>query len=146
MFAGLLAITLWMGFAELARHKQSSREQPLAGALRAGAQEFDEYRARIVIGQPQAMAASYTASCPALELTAVVHNNTGRVIKGLEVRATVVDQQGGAVNEWIAVIIPTQQTAIEPNEEINARLLLEGYRPEATHESVRVEVTGVIFD
>ena len=146
LFIGLLAITLWKWFAELARHERSSREQPLAGALRAGSLEFDEYRERIVIGQPQATVASTTATGPAMVLTAAVRNDTGRVIKGLEVRGTVVDRQGGVVSEPVTVIIPTQQTAIEPNEAIRARLLLEGLRPETTHASVRVEVTGVIFE
>ncbi len=146
LFIGLLAITLWKGFAELARHEQSSREQPLAGAMRVGALEFDEYRERIVIEQPQAIVASPAAGDPALELTAMVRNDTGRVIKGLEVRGTVVDRQGVAVSERVAVIIPTQQTAIEPNEAIKARLLLECLRPEPTHAGVRLEVTGVIFD
>jgi hypothetical protein len=146
LFAGLLAITLWKGFAELAVHDQSRLEQPLAGALRAGAPEFDEYREHIVIGQPQVAVVSHTASGLALELTAPVRNNTGRVIKGLEVRGAVVDPEGKTVSERIAIVIPTQQTAIEPNEDINARFLVEGVRPEATCAGVRAEVTGVIFN
>jgi hypothetical protein len=146
LFAGLLAITLWKGLAELTRHEQSRQEQPLAGALRTGAAGFDEYRDRIVIEQPQVIAASPAIGDPALEFTASVRNDTGRVIKGLEVRGMVVDEQGEPVSERIAVIIPTQQTAIEPDEVINARLLLEGLRPEAAHASIRLEVTGVIFD
>jgi len=46
--------------------------------------------------------------------------------------------EGRPVSDRIAVIIPTQQTTIEPNEEINARLLLEIARPEAIHAGVRV--------
>ena len=75
-----------------------------------------------------------------------MRNSTGRVIKGLEVRGTVIDSQGGPLSEQVAVIIPTQQTAIEPDEAINARLLLADIRPETTLANVRVEVTGVIFD
>jgi hypothetical protein len=146
LFVGLLAITLWKGFAELARHEQSSQQQPLAGALRAGALEFDEYRDRIVIGQPQATVASHANSGIALELIATVRNDTARVIKGLEVRGSVVDHEGRSMSERVAVIIPTQQTAIEPNEEINARLLLEGVSPEATRAGVRMEVTGVVLE
>ena len=150
LLAGLLAIVIWKGLAELARLDQSCRlpgvEQRLEGALRAGALEFDEYYERIVIEQPQAIAASPAVGDLALELIAMVRNDTGRVIKGLEVRGTLIDPQGEPVSERVAVIIPTQQTAIEPNEAIKARLLLEGVRPEPTHAGVRVEVTGVIFD
>jgi hypothetical protein len=150
LFAGLLAITLWKGFAELARLDRSRPspgvEQRLEGALRVGAQEFDEYRERIVIEHPLAIVAPRGDSDLALELTATVRNDTGRIIKGLEVRGTVVDSQGIPLSELVAVVIPTQQTAIEPNEAIQARLLLEGVGPEAAQVGVRMEVTGVIFD
>ena len=72
--------------------------------------------------------------------------NLNRTAKGLEVRGRVVDPQWWPVSERVAVIIPTQQTALEPNEAIKARLLLEGVRPDVTRAGVRVEVTGVIFD
>lgn len=150
LFAGLLAITLWKGFAELARLDQSrpapGLEQRLEGALRAGALEFDEYRERIVIEQPQAIVARRDASDLALELTATVRNGTGRIIKGLEVRGTAVDSQGSPLSELIAIVIPTQQTAIEPDEAIKVRLLLRGVRPEAAQADLRMGVTGVIFD
>lgn len=150
LLAVLLALALREGFAELIKSEPSrpasSEGQRLEGALRIGALEFEQYRERIVIGQPQAIAALPPTSDPALELTASVRNHTGRVIKGLEVRGTVVGKQGRSVNEQIAVIIPTQQTAIEPNEEINARLMFDGFGPEANRAGVHLEVTGVIFD
>jgi hypothetical protein len=150
LFLGLMVVALWAGLAELAKLRQPSllpdREQPLAGALRAGTPEFEQYRKRIVLGQPQALVASHSANNLALELTTSVRNETGRIIKGLELRGTVVDPQGSPVGRRVAIIIPTQQTAIEPDEAIKARLLLEDVRPEAKRAGARVEVTGVIFD
>jgi hypothetical protein len=150
LLAGLLAIVIWKGLAELARldyvRPSSGGEESLEGALRAGAREFDKYRDRVVIVQPRVTVGPYTSNGPALELIATVRNDTGRVIKGLEVRGTVIDHQGRPVSERVAVVIPTQQIAIEPYEEINARLLLESARPEATHTGARVAVTGLIFD
>jgi hypothetical protein len=150
LLAILLSIILRDGFAELTKPEPprpaSGEGQRLEAALRAGALEFEQYRERIVIEQPRVIAASPATSDLALELTASVRNETGRIIRGLEVRGTVIDQQRGVVSERISVIIPTQQTAIEPNEVINARLLLEGLRLAATHAGARVEVTGVIFD
>jgi len=150
LLAILLALALREGFVKLTKPGQSHLApgaiQRLEGALRTGHGEFEQYRDRIVIEQPQALAAARTTDDLALELSASVRNHTGRVIKGLEVRGTVVGEQGELVSEQIAVIIPTQQTAIEPNEAVNARFLLEGVRPEAARASVRLEVTGVIFD
>ena len=150
LLAILLAIILSKGLAEPAKLDQTriapAEEQPRAGALRAGHWEFEQYRDRIVIEQPQAIATSHPTEDLALELTAHLRNKTGRVIKGLEVRGAVVDQQGGAVSERVAVIIPAQQTAIEPEEAIRARVLLNGLSREVSLDAVRVEVTGVIFD
>ena len=150
LIALLLAISLRNGFVESARldrlRPSPGVGQRLEGALRAGTPEFDEYRERIVIEQPQAVVARRAASDLALELTAAVRNDTGRTIKGLEVCGTLVDSRGNPLSELVAVIIPTQQTAIEPSEAIKARLLLEGVGPEAAQAGVRMEVTGVIFD
>jgi len=150
LLAVLLAIILSQGLAEPAKLDRTrlaqAEELRLAGALRAGHWEFEQYRDRIVIEQPQARAASHPTEDLALELTAQVRNKTGRIIKGLEVRGAVFDRHGGAVSERVAVVIPAQQTAIEPDEAIRARVLLEGLCREVSPDSVRVEVTGVVFD
>ena len=150
LLAVLLALALREGFVKLAKPGQPrlapGEIQRLEGALRMGHWEFEQYRDRIVIEQPQALAAAHTTDDLALELMASVRNDTGRVIKGLEVRGAVVDPHGGTMSERVAVVIPAQQTAIEPNEAIKARVMLAGINPEAPHGGVRVEVTGVIFD
>ena len=50
------------------------------------------------------------------------------------------------MSERVAVVIPAQQTAIEPSEAIKARLLLADFSPEAPHGGVRVEATGMTFN
>jgi len=150
LMALLLAITLKNRYVESARPDRSRPspgvEHRLEGALRVGAVEFDKYRERIVIEQPQAMVVSRADSDLALELTATVRNDTGRIIKWLEVCGTVVDSQGNPLSQLVEVVIPTQQRAIEPNEVIKARLLLEGVGPEPAQAGGRMLVTGVIFD
>lgn len=44
------------------------------------------------------------------------------------------------------VIIPARQTALEPDEAITVRILLEGLFPEAERAGVLMEVTGVQVD
>jgi hypothetical protein len=44
------------------------------------------------------------------------------------------------------VVVPTRQSALEPEETINVSILLEGVRPEARSPVPLVEVTGVRFD
>lgn len=150
MLAILLALALREGFVKLNKpgssHFAPGEIHRLEGALRTGHGEFEQYRDRIVIERPQALAAAHTTDDLALEVSTSVRNNTGRVIKGLEVCGTVVDPQGSPLSEMVTVIIPTQQTALEPDEAIKARLLLEGVVTEAALADVRIKVTGVVFD
>jgi hypothetical protein len=150
LLAILLALALRERFVKLAKPGQArlapGEIQRLEGALRTGHWEFEQYRDRIVIEQPQALAAAHTTGDLAWELMASVRNDTGRVIKGLEVRGALVDPHRGTMSERVAVVIPAQQSAIEPNEAIKARVMLAGINPEALHGGVGLEVTGVIFD
>lgn len=150
LLAVLLALALRERFVKLAKPGQlrlaPGEIQRLEGALRTGHWEFEQYRDRIVIEQPQVLAAAHATDDRALELMASVRNDTGRVIKGLEVRGAMVDPHAGTMSDWVAVVIPAQQTAIEPNEAIKARVMLAGFNQEALHGGVRLEVTGVIFD
>lgn len=52
----------------------------------------------------------------------------GGAINGLEMRGVMFDAQGFPAPERTAVIIPTQQAALEPNEAIKARILHENVR------------------
>ena len=45
-----------------------------------------------------------------------------------------------------AVIIPTRQTVLEPNEVIKARILLEDIRMDVKRANIRMEVTRALFD
>lgn len=74
-----------------------------------------------------------------MELTAIARNDTGRTV-------IVFDAQVFPVRERMAVIIPTQQVALEPNEAIKARILLEDIKLEVERAKIRVEVTGSLFD
>jgi hypothetical protein len=121
-------------------------EPRLEGALRAGAAEFEELRGRIVVEQPVAVDALHSMNGPATELTTTVRNNTGRTLRGLEMRGAVFDAQSSLLRERTVVIIPAQQTALEPEEAISVRILLEGLSPEAERAGVLMEVTGVHFD
>jgi hypothetical protein len=57
----------------------------------------------------------------------------------------LVDPQGSIYNERTAVIIPTQQTALEPNEVIKVHIPLESVKPEVERSNIQVEVVGGAF-
>ena len=82
----------------------------------------------------------------AVEMTALVTNNTGRIISGLEMRGAILDSQNSTVRERTTVVIPARQTVLEPGEGINVRILLEGINKDSDRAHIALEVTGLGFD
>ena len=150
LLAALITATLLfagMILYEMSRPATYLRIEPrLEGALRPGVVEFEELSGRIVVEQPVAMEKLHPMNDKVIELTTIVRNNTGRTIRGLEMRGAVFDTQSSLLRERTAVIIPVRQTALEPEEAIGVRILLEGLDPQADHAGVLMEVTGVHVD
>jgi hypothetical protein len=124
----------------------SSNEPRLERATRSGAPEFEQLREQIVVEQLVAMEALHPFNEMAVEMTATVRNNTGRAISGLEMRGAVLDAQSSPLRERTVTVIPARQTALEPDEAINVRILLKGISHDADRAGVLMEVTGVHFD
>ncbi len=120
-----------------------SIEPQLESALRPGAAEFEELRGGIVVEQPVVMEKLHPMNERVIELTSTVRNNTGHTIRGLEMRGAVLDAQSAVLRERTVVVIPTRQTALEHEEAIRVRILLESPNPEGEQVGVLMEVTGV---
>src|ERR1044072_8775862 len=114
--------------------------------LQPGHSDFDPFRQQIGIEQLIGNEKLHPFNNLAVELTAVVRNNTGRTISGLEVRGAVVDTENSIVRERTVAVIPLQQTALEINEAINVRILLEGVDRDADRARAVLEVTGITFE
>lgn len=150
ILAALVAITLALIVAGLFYRRLTApplvvEDQRLEGALRAGTPEFEEARSRIMLTEPQATEAPRAIGDIVMEVTSQLYNNTGRTITGLEVRGAVVDPNGNPVRERTVVVIPNQQAALEPEERISVRIVLENISPEAERAGVEMEITGVKF-
>jgi len=132
---------------EMSRPATYLRIEPqLEGALRPGAAEFEELRRRITVEQPVAVEKLHPMNDTVIELTTTVRNDTGRTIRGLEMRGAVLDSQRSLLRERRVVIIPARQAALEHEEAISVRILLEGLDPQADRAGVLMEVTGVHVD
>ena len=146
----IIAIALvvaWLFLPALTRPPATSGGGSLLeGALRADAPEFEKHSERIVIARPAAIVSERAPGDVVVELKTNIRNETGRRISGLEMHGAVVDAQGTSVGERTAVIIPEQQTALEPGEEMSVRMLIEGISPDAERADVRMEVTGLRLD
>ena len=111
-----------------------------------GISEFEQYREQIVIEQLVGTEKMHPFNSLAVEITATVRNRTGRTISGLEMRGAIVDAQKSSVRERTVVVIPARQTALEPDEAINVRILLENISKDSERAHMVLEVTGVRFD
>lgn len=118
----------------------------LERALRPGDSEFNRFRKQISIEHLMCTEKVDPLGDLAMNLSAIVRNSTGRTITGLELRGMIVDSQNSAVVERTVVIIPVRQTALEPDEAINVRILLEGINPDSERAHMLLEVAALRFD
>lgn len=113
--------------------------------LQPGQTDFDRFREQIIIEQLMGNEKLHPFNNLVVELTAVVRNQTGRTINGLEMRGAILDTENSTVRERTVAVIPLQQTALEINEAINVRILLEGIDRESDRARPVLEVTGITF-
>ena len=118
----------------------------LERALYSGQPEFEQFREQIVIEQVVGKEKVHPLNSLAVEITAVVRNNTGRKISGLEMRGAIRDARNSTVRERTVVVIPARQTILEPDEAISVRILLDSIDKDSDRAHAVMEVTGIRFD
>ena len=114
--------------------------------LQPGHSEFDQVRQQISIEQLIGNEKVHPFNNLVVELTGVIRNETGQTISGLEMRGAIVDTENSIVRERTVAVIPLQQTALESNEAINVRILLEGIDRDSDRARAVLEVTGITFE
>ena len=117
----------------------------LEGAIRAGSPQFEEYKARIVLDDPEANEAKRALGDISMSLSTVARNFTGKTLNGLEVRAAVVDYEGKPVKERTVVVIPTRQPELSPNKTMAVTIPLEGFKETDARANIQMEVVGFRF-
>lgn len=122
-----------------------SAEPTLEGAIRAGSPDFETYRSKIVLDEPEADEAKRALGDIVMNLHTTVRNFTGRTINGLEIRAAVIDHQGKPVKERTVVVVPTKQPELGPNKTMFVSVMLEGLKETDDRANIRMEVTGFQF-
>src|SRR6266480_5483101 len=103
-------------------------EPTLQGAIRQGSPEFEQYRSRIVLDQPEAEEAKRALGDIVMSLHTTARNFTGRTLNGLEITASVLDHQDKPVKSRTVVVIPGRQPELEPNKTMFVQIMLEGLR------------------
>jgi hypothetical protein len=117
----------------------------LQGAIRPGTAEWEQYKAKLVLDEPEADEAKRALGDIVMSVHSIVRNFTGKTINGLEVHAAVVDHQGKAVKERTVVVIPLKQAELGPNKTMMVQVMLEGMSETDDRANIRMEVTGFKF-
>ena len=115
----------------------------LAGAIRAGSPEFEQYRSKIILEtSDEANQSTNVLGGFQMELEATVRNFTDRTITGLELRAAVLNSEGKSVRERTVVVIPTRQPELERNKTMFVKIVLDGMKESDDRAKLWMEVTG----
>jgi flagellar basal body-associated protein FliL len=139
VIAGLFYGLMWLGSSG------RSTEVGLQGAIRAGSPQFEDYKSKIILDEPEATEAKRALGDIVMSLQTTVRNLTGKTLIGLEMRAAVVDYQGQPVKQRTVVVIPTKQPELAPNKILPVQVLLDGMSDSDARANIKMEVTGFKF-
>ncbi|HEX5876090.1 MAG TPA: hypothetical protein VFY60_15680 [Pyrinomonadaceae bacterium] len=118
----------------------------LQGAIRAGSPQFEEYKSKIVLDDPEAEEAKRALGDVWMGLSTVARNLTGKTLNGLEIRAAVVDYEGKPVKQRTVVVIPTRQNPeLAPSKTMPVSVALDGMKDTDARANIKMEVVGFRF-
>lgn len=120
-------------------------EPALQGAIREGTPQFEEYRSKIYLEEPEATEAKRALGDIVMTLTTTVRNLTGKTLSGLEIRAAVVDYEGKPIKQRSVVVIPTRQAELLPNKAMQVNVVLDGMKDEDPRANIKMEVAAFKF-
>ena len=140
------AVVIALFFYLLMRAGGSGGGEPrLAGAIRPGSAEFEQYKSQIVYDNPDAVESPRALGDIWMSLTTTVRNLSSKTLIGLEMRGAVVDHQGQPVKERTLIIIPTRQPELAPNKTMDVSINIDGFKQTDDRANIKMEITGLKF-
>lgn len=127
---------------------EEQKTQQLAGAVREGQPEFETLTKRIVAetNEDETWFSPVGTGTIVMSVAGRIKNNSDKPLTGLEVRVSVLDLAGKVVRENTVTIVPTQQARLEPKQQMNVRVQVEGFSPDDDRASIRWKVTAIKTD
>lgn len=141
----VIAAVVIGGFFYLLMRQTAAPEKPatLADAIRAGSPEFEQYRSKIALDKPEASQSTNVLGGFQMTLETTVRNFTGRTITGLEIRAAVLNSEGGVLRERTVVVMPSvTRSELEPNKTMFVRVPISQIKETDDRASLWMEVTA----
>lgn len=140
------AVLIAIFFYVLMRASGGGAAEPtLQGAIREGSPQFEEYRSKIALDEPEAVEAKRALGDTVMTLSTTVRNLTGKTLNGLEVRASVVDYEGKPVKQRSLVVIPGKVQELAPNKTLPVNVTLDGMKDTDARANIKMEVVAFRF-
>jgi hypothetical protein len=117
----------------------------LQNAVREGSPEFEALKSRVLVLEQRDLGtqAQNAAGGISMNLPAVVKNFSGKTLTGLEVVASVVDDNEKVIQEKTAIVIPTQVLPIENNKSALVNVSMAGFSPKDNRANFKFRVTAI---
>ena len=143
--AAAVVIAVLFGVLMLAVGSGGGSEPTLQGAIREGSPQFEEYKTKIFLDEPEATEAKRALGDIVMTLQTTVRNITGKTLNGLEIRAAVVDYESKPVKQRTVIVIPTRVEELAPNKTLQVQVMLEGMSDADARANIKMEVTAFRF-
>jgi hypothetical protein len=137
-----VVVALFIGLLIYVTRGGGTGEPSLQGAIREGSPQFQEYKSKIVLDDPEATEAKRALGDIVMTLSTTVRNVTGKTLTGLEIRAAVVDYEGKPIKQRSVVVIPARQPELAPNKTMPVNVTLDGMKDSDARANIKMEVVG----
>jgi hypothetical protein len=143
----IVGILIIGALAFIASRRPSMEDQAAAileGSLRPGDPGFEQLSRDIIISTSDKTVESPNAfGSISMFIVGRVKYRGDKLINGLEVNVSVIDQFNQVVKEKKVLVVPTQQPSLGPGETIPITLSIEGFKKEDDRANIRWVVSAV---
>ena len=141
---GMIAIAIVIFIAMQRPSMEDQKQAVLADALREDSPQLQEITKDIIIATGDNTVESPNAfGYISMFITGKIRNKGNRVINGLEVHVSVVDQFNQMLKEKRVLVVPTQIGQLGPGETIPITLSLDGFNKKDDRANIRWKVTAI---
>ena len=139
---GLIAGAIWLLSRTPSMEDQTARI--LQGSFREGSPEFAEITKDILIStDPNTVESPTGLGTISMYIQGKIYNKGTKTLSTLEVNVAVIDTKNQVIRDKKILVVPVQQTLLEPGETIPVTLTLDGFTLKDDRANIRWKVTAI---
>lgn len=142
---GIALIAGAVGLLSMQPTMEEQQARLLDGFYLEGSPEFRETTKDIVISTDFDRTTESPTGLGTIQMNIVgkIRNKGAKTLNGLEVNVGVVDRQNKVLREKRVIVVPSQYTALEPEQTIPVTVTLDGFPRGEERANVRWKVTAI---